>query len=445
LAPEDFGTIALLYFFTGIANVFVEVGFSSALIQKQQLTRADESTAFCFNVVAAGLCALVLVIGAPLIGRFYGRPILIPLTYVMAGAVILNGLSTTQKALLSRALEFRTQMKISSAEVLVAGSIAITLAFAGFGVWALAIMTLVSALVGCALYWILSDWRPTLDINRESARGLLGFSGYVVGSALTDVVFGRLHTILIGRSFGVAELGYYSRADGTKQMPVSMLTAILSRVAFSVFSRVASEPDRLRRGVQIALRIMMFVNLPTMIGLAFVADPFVVVVFGEKWRPAVPYLQVLCVAGALWPLHVINLNVLIAQGHADLNFRLDVAKKTAGVALLLGMAPHGPLAIAWVQVIYSLATFFVNAHYTKRYLAYGALQQIRDVLPILAICTAMTCALAATQSFALDLPALLQLLVEVIVGILSFGVLAWCLRNSALRDITLAFRPGLVT
>lgn len=433
IAPEQFGVIALLYLFTGIAGVFIDSGLSSALIQKQSVSRADESTVFWFNIVIGALAALLLAVSAPWVARWFEQPVLVPLTWALALALFIGSLGAIQATLLTRELDFRTQMKIGVVATIVSGGLAIVLAVRGYGVWALAGQQLASAACTTVLLWILHPWRPALVFSMESARSLFGFGGYLLASALLDTSFTRLYTVLIGKLFGVLELGFYNRASSTQQMPAGLLSGILSRVAFPIFSSANADKAKLRRGVQVSVRGMLLINAPVMLGLVAIAQPLVVTLFGVRWSPAAPVLQVLCLSGVLWPLHVINLNVLTAQGHSHLFFRLEVIKKILGIALLFAGAQFGVLGVAWSMVVFSVAAFWINAWYTGRYLGYSALEQVGDIWPVIMVSAAMAVSVHAIEVFWRAAPPVL-LVTQVATGIGFMLIVAPLLRLRALQE-----------
>lgn len=444
LSPEEFGTIALLYLFTGIASAFVDSGFSLALIQQQEVTHIDESTVFWINLVMGALVALGLWAAAPLIANFFALPVLLPLTGLLALNIFLSALGSIHGTLLTKHLNFRVQMKIGAFSTLISGAIAITMAWHDYGVWALAAQTLAATGVTTLLLWCLSPWRPAMVFSRNSVHQLFGFGGYMLASGLLDIIYNRAYTVLIGHFFGVRELGFYNRADNTKQLPVGVLTGILSRVSFPIFSAAAHDKAQLRRGVQLALRGMMLINVPMMLGLAATAEPMVLTLFGVKWLPAVPLVKVLSLGAVLWPLHVININVLIAQGHSHLLFRLEVVKKLLGAALLVAGVFYGVMGIAWSQVIFGILAFTINAHYSERYLDYGVFAQIRDFFAVLTISVfmALVVHLAGTELYLLPVhlvPAL-QLTTLIVLGAFIFIGLAFVFHLTALRNVVSLFQ-----
>ena len=433
LSPEEFGTIALLYLFAGLAGAFVDSGFSAALIQSQDVTHTDESTVFWFNLGTGALMASGLWLLAPWFADFYRMPILIPLTGILALNLFVSALGSVHSTLLTKRLNFKTPMKIGAIATTVSGAAGILMAWKGYGVWALAVQTLVSTILTTLLLWAFNTWRPALAFSLASARRLFGFGGYLLMSSLLDIAYSRIYTLLIGKLYGVRELGFYNRADSTKQMPVGVLTGILSRVALPIFSTASGDKEKLRRGVRHALRGMMLVNVPMMLGVMATAEPLVNALFGGQWLPSVPPLQVLALAGLLWPLHVINLNVLMAQGHSRLFFKLEVVKKLVGTGLLLIGAAYGVMGIAWSQVAFGVLAFGINAHYTRLHLNYSAWQQIQDFLPVVLISVFMALPVYSLGNL-LPWHAALVLLAQVSVGVTLFIVGCALFRIEAYRD-----------
>jgi len=439
LGPSEFGTIALLAIFTGIGTVLLDGGFSAALIQRQDVDRVDESTVFWFNAGIGAVVALVLCALAPAIAAFYHQPVLVPLMLVMALNVFLSALGAIHATLLAKELDFRTIMKVGATANFVSGCVAIWMAFAGYGVWALAIQAIAMTAVSTGLFWTLHRWRPLFVFNRGSVRKLFGFGGYHFASTMMEIVYSRLYTLLLGRFYSVRELGLYNNADNTKQMSCSFFTSILMRVAFPMFSSAADDKAVLRRGVQVAARGMMLLNVPMMIGMAAVARPLVLTLFGANWLPMVPVLRVLCLVGVLWPLQVINLQALMAQGHSGLMFRLEVTKKSIGLVLLGVGACFGMMGIAWSQVLSSSVSFVINARYSRQLLDYSAADQTRDFLPIVGVATLMAGAVHWLD-MRLALQPQLELLVLAGFGACVFALLGWLFRLASMDEMVALLR-----
>ena len=433
LSPEEFGTVALLYFFLGIGGAFVDSGLSSALIQKREVTSTDESTVFWFNLSVGSLVALALWAAAPAIAAFYHLPVLAPLTRVMALNIVLGALGSIHGTLLSKRLDFRTQMKISGLATVCSGTVAVAMAWNGFGVWALVAQTLTATVATTALLWAFSPWRPSWTFSLASARRLFGFGGYLLASQMLYTAYSRVYTLLIGKYFSTRELGFYERANSTQQLPASLLSVVMGRVSLPLFSEAAQDKSRLRRGMQLALRGMMLLNVPAMFGIAATAEPLLLTLFGAQWLPAVPLLRVLCLGGVFWPLHGINLSVLMAQGHSHLYFYLEIVKTALGLLFLAAGSLFGVKGIAWGVGCYGAVGFVINAHYTQRHLGYGALAQLRDFLPIIAASIPMALGVYELGEYWHVAPGI-KLVAQVVTGVTGFLLTGWLVKLAALRD-----------
>ena len=434
LAPEEFGTIALLYLFVGLASAFVDCGLASALIQRQDVTHTDETTVFWFNVVMGGIMALGLFAISPWIASFFNLPILIPLTGLLALNLFIGALGAIQSTLLTKRLDFKMQMKISATATFISGTIAVWMAWRGLGVWTLALQTLIATSITTALLWYLNPWRPSWIFSLVSARRFFMFGGYLLFAGILAIAYNRIYSLLIGKFFGVRDLGFYDRADSTKQLPVSMLTSVLSRVAFPIFSTAATDKNQLQRGVKQTLRGIMLINVPMMLGLMATSEQVIFTLFGDRWMPAVPMMQVLCLGGVLWPLHVINLNVLMAQGYANLYFRLEVVKAILGTSLLVMGSFYGVMGIAWSQVLFGVIAFLINAHFSRIFINYGAASQTMDFLPILLISLAMAGFIYWLGTIVIC-PVPFVLLIQVSVGLSIYLATCWLFRVQAFKEV----------
>lgn len=434
LSPEDFGIIALLYLFTGIASAFVDSGFSSALIQRQDTTHLDESTVFWINLAMAILSACALLAIASSVANFYSLPILEPLTGLMALNVIFSSLGAIHNTLLTKRLDFKTQMKIGVVSSTSSGLCALMMASDGYGVWALAFQAIIATAISTLLLWIYSPWRPMFAFSTDSARKLFGFGGYLMVSTILETIYARIYALIIGKLYSVRDVGIYNRADGTMRLPVEILTSIFSRVLFPIFAAAATDKERLARGLKISVRILMLVTIPMMLGLISLAEPLVLMLLGLKWISITPILQILCLSGMFLPLHVLNLRVLLAQGHSRLFFKLEIVKKLIGISLLLIGSMISVIAIAWSQVAFGFLAFLINAYYSGKHLNYGAREQVLDTLPTLSAAIPMAL-LVNILSDGWGAPPWQKVVVLAILGAALFAGLATAIRLKAIHEL----------
>ena len=437
LSPAEFGLLGMLSLFIALAGSIVDSGFGSALIQRKEITEADKSSVFLFNGAMGTFMALTMFSAAPWIAGFYRESILLPLTRLMALNLFIGSFGVVQVAVLTRNLDFRTPCKAGIVAMIVSGTSAVWMAWRGYGVWSLAAQSLIYTTVSTGLIWAFCPWKPSLRFRIASLRSLFGFGSRMLASGLLNTFFDRIQLAVIGKAFSAAALGFYTRAFSTQQFPVSFLSAVVNRVTFPIFSQLSHNGDSLRLAVRRALVSVMLPTLPMMLGLAVVAKPLVLVLFGEKWLPCVPYLRVLGIAGALWPLHVMNLDVVMAFGRSDLVLRLEIIKKVLIGIGLLATFRISVMAMVWAFLIVSIACVFLNTHYSKLLIGYGVVGQFGDIAPY-AVISVLTSALAWAAGIPFSHLPFLQLLTSVLVGIVTYLAICHILGLESYNDIVTA-------
>lgn len=434
LLPEQFGLIAMLSIFMAVGQSFIESGFGQALVQKQDATKVDESSIFFFNILVSILVVALLYIAAPWISTFYGAPILVLLTRVLSLNLVISAFGVVQLALLMKRVDFRTQMKISMIAAFLSGSIGISMAYTGFGVWSLVTQSIGATLFRTFLLWIYTMWRPAWALSMTSLRSMLPFGSKLLFYGLLHVIFENLYLVVIGKMYSANELGFYSKSMSLQQLPVAHLTSTVNRVTFPVFSSVQEEKPRLKRGVSKVLCTAALVNFPVMIGLGVVAHPMVVVLLTDKWLPCVPYLQLLCVAGLLYPLQSINLNVLLAQGRSDLLLRLEILARILQVIAIAVTFRWGVVALILGQIASTTVIFSLSTVYTGRLLDYPLLEQIRDITPALISAIAMGVSVWGIGVIQFPNP-FSQLAMQVVVGVFLYISICRLAKVSSFTEI----------
>ncbi len=429
LLPEQFGLIAMLAIFMAIGQMFIESGFGQALIQKKDTTHIDECSVFYLNILVGFLAASLLCIIAPWIAGFYNQPLLTPLTRALSLNLVISSFGLVQITLLTRRVDFKTQMKVSMIATILSGTIGVTMALKGFGVWSLVAQSLSSNLVRTILLWFFNTWRPSLVFSPGALREMFGFSSRLLAIGFLDTIFQNIYLIVIGKFFSASDLGFYAYAKRLQHLPLQNMSSIIGRVTFPIFSSIQDDKARLKRGMRKQLATISLINFPMMIGLAVVAKPLVMGLLGEKWAPSIPYLQLLCVVGLLYPLHAINLNMLKAQGRSDLFLRLAVISHTLQIVALVITLPWGIEGILWGCIVLSFTGYGINTWYTARMIHYSLREQIQDILPYLLVAGAMGSIVCALQY--LTIPWIELLLLQVAVGLAVYLLLCILFRPSA--------------
>lgn len=420
LGPIAFGLVGMLAVFIAIANVFVDSGFTSALIRKTDRTESDLVTAFYYNIIMAVLCYLALYVSAPFVADFYKQAELQTLLRVLGLAVLINAFTLIPRVKLNVVMDFKTQAKISILSVLISGPTAIILAINGYGVWALVAQTLLNASCAALLFNLFSPWLPRGCITKNSFSYLFGYGSKLLLSGLLDVTYNNLYQIIIGKKFSPTVVGQFSQANQLASVPTATLTGIIQRVTFPLFSQLQGEPERMANAYRQTLKLSALVIFPLIVGLGLIAKPLLTSLLGEQWQGAAALLTVLCLGYMLYPIHSINLNLLQVTGRSDLFLKLEVIKKVIGVIVLLISIPYGVLAMCIGFTITSYLALLLNSYYTAKLIHLSQWQQCKDILPIW-----LTVVVAAALGYGAGLyfpQAWLQIGVNLSVALLVYGL-----------------------
>ena len=435
LTPADYGLVGMLTVFIAISQSLVDSGFSQALIRKQDRSEVDNSTVFYFNFGVGALLYLILFFCAPLIARFYNEPILIPLTRLIGLSVVINSFVVVQRALLTIKIDFKTQAKASLSAAVVAGIVGITMAYRGFGVWAIVSYQLTNLSVNVGLLWIFSKWRPIRAFSAASFKELFSFGSKLAISGIINTLYVNVYLIVIGKVFKASDLGYYTRAQQFSDFPSSNLTGILQRVTFPVLCTMQDDDERLRSVYRRFLRLSGFLIFPLMVGLAAVAHPLIILVLKEKWEFSAVLLQILCFSMMWYPIHAINLNLLQVKGRSDLFLKLEILKKCIGVAILCVTIPMGLKVMCWGMVASSLIALVINTHYTGLLINVGFLRQIRDLMPSLLYSMSMGAVVWLTCTNISD--DLISVICGIGVGVFFYFAIARLTHSADLKELVL--------
>lgn len=382
LSPNDYGVFSLLYLFTGVASCFTDCGFSAALIQSSEITETDKSTVFWLNFIM-GICVSVLLcISSPYIASFFNESKLVGLTIGLSINTVVAASTTVQQSLFVRDLNFKPLVQANVSGCVGGGAVGIFLAFNNFGVWSILGQTLSASILTAGFTWTASTWRPQFVFESASLAKFFRYGGFLFASSLIDTIYTRLYTVLIGKLFGPYTLGIYTRADQVQQLPSAAISGIISKVSFPLFSSFQSQPEKLESSFRQSILFVMYFNIPAMLGLFSTAERVMPILFGKEWTDSVAILQILAMAGLLYPLHIINLSALRAVGRSDLFFRLEIIKKVLGTSLLLICVGWGIMGVATSTVLISVLGFFLNSYYSKSILNFGAFKQIYACMPI---------------------------------------------------------------
>lgn len=373
------GMIAIIM---AVGQVFIDSGFTSALIRKLDRKEEDYSTTFIFNFLSSITCYAVIYILSVRIAGFYNQPELVSIIKVTGLTLVLNSFIVVQKAKLTIEMNFKTLAKCSLLSMLISASISITMAFNGFGVWSLVAQSLASSIFNVIFIWIVHPVRLTLRFSYDSFFDLFGFGYKLLVSSLIDTIFKNIYQLVIGKNFTPVDVGYFTQANQLSGTPCTTITTVVQRVTYPMMAKIQNDDVELSQSYQNTLQLTALLTFPLMFGLCFLAHPFVYVVLGSKWVPSAELISILSLAFLLYPIHAINLNVLQVKGRSDLFLKLEIIKKTILSIILMFTIPIGVEAICVGIVAQSYLALIINTYYTSKLTSLSQYTQITCLLPI---------------------------------------------------------------
>ncbi|CDN32789.1 Lipopolysaccharide biosynthesis protein WzxC [Mucinivorans hirudinis] len=438
LLPEDYGLVGMLTIFLAVSQLLIDSGFSQALVQRHNPTQTDYSTAFFFNIFVGVGCYLLLFFAAPFIADFYEAPSLILLLRVMSISLVTNSLTVVQRAKLLVNIDFRRLALINVCSVTMGSTSALVAAYNGWGVWALAVQAVVTGVVTMVMYWVTGGWMPSIVFSKDSFRTLFKFGSKLLAAGFLATVVNNLYNLIIGKLYHKQELGYYQNGRQLSENISSTINDIINSVTFPLLSAIKEDRGRLIDVYSRMLAMTAFIIFPVMTLAMLLAEPFVISVLTEKWLPAVPIIQWLCMARMFTPISSLNMNILNAVGRSDLFMKVDLLKLPL---TLVAMAITLPISIDAVVIgnfIVTFVCYFINAYLPGKMFGFGIVAQTKIFAKTILSTLIMAVTLILVCSFVDN--NIVKLVVGIVVGLLSFVGAAWVLKIAELREVLLIIK-----
>lgn len=417
LDPAHYGVLSIMIIFTTLANVFIQNGFNSALIQNKDVTEEDYSSVLW---VSLGICTVVygaIFLGAPLVGAFYEMPdIVLPLR-VLALMLFPGALNSVQLAKVSREMDFKKVFYSNMGGVLISGVAGIVIALMGGGLWALVAQNMLNIFAACVVMFFTVRLQIRFVCNWQRVKVLFSYGWKLLASSLLDTLYQDLRSLVIGKKYNSDTLGFYNRGKQFPQFIINAVASTTQSVLLPAMSRQQDEREDLKILTRNSIMISSYIVLPVMAGLAGVATPLISLLLTEKWLPCVPYMQIYCFTLAFYPVHMCNLQAINAMGRSDIYLRLEIIKKGIGIAALViaVFCFDSPIAIAMTGAFTTFISCFINAYPNKKLIGYSYFEQMRDILPSFAAAVVMLLAVLAVEL--LGLGVLVTLVVQIVVGV----------------------------
>jgi len=385
LFPSDYGMIGMITIFLAISQSFIEGGFVNALIQKQDRTENDFSTAFYFNIFVSLLFYLIFFLIAPLVSQFYNVPKLTNIMRVITISIIFNSLSIVPRSKLAIKLDFKKQAKATTAAITISGLLSIYLAKIGLGVWTLVVQTITLAFLNSLFLFILVKWKPRLLFSLKNFKDLFGFGSKLLIANLIDRLFRNIYYLVIGKFYTTDQLGNFTRAEQFSQIPVTNIAGVINSVTFPGMCELQDNTLMLKKNYIRNIKFAAFISFPVLLFLAFFAKPIILFTLTEKWIDVAPLLTLLAIAGLIYPINFLNMNLLLAKKRSDLYLKLVFITKTVTIVVLFITVKLGIPAIIYGQIAVAVISLFINFYYTNKMIDYGIGKQLMDIIPLLVL------------------------------------------------------------
>ncbi len=443
LDPDDYGKMAALVIFSNIASVLQESGFTAALANKREPTHEEYNAVFWFNIIVGIVLYVILFFAAPLIADFYNEPVLCPLGRLAFLGFVFSCFGTAQRAYLFGHLMVKQTSIMQMASITISGIVAVCLAYAGLAYWGLAIQNLVY--VGCvtAFAWYFSPWRPSLPkdpppaliATLRPAWQMFGFSSKLLVNSLAFQFNSNAFGVLLNRFYPGGHIaGIYSNARKWDDMGIATIGGMIQGVAQPVLREAAGGESFIVPTFRKLLRFTCFVSFPCLLGLALIAEDFIVLLAGEKWHESALLLSMLCIYGAFSPVVTLYSNLVISRGRSTINMvigLLNCAFVWGGIIVLHALG-YNLTEMVIFYVVLNIGWLLVWQTCARRLIGLSWWHAFKDIIPFFVFAFAvMAVAYFATQSLPISW---LRMFLRILIAVVLYVGSLWIARAKILRE-----------
>lgn len=442
LQPSDYGTIALLSVFISIAQVIIDSGFSTALIQNQERNEVDYCTAFYCNIGISVFLYLLLYFGAPLLATLYNQEILTSVLRIYGITIIISSLAIVQKTRFIILYKFRIIAIISTLAIFISGIISIALAYNGLGVWSLVTYYLLTSIITTFGYWICSKWIPKASFSIQAFKKIFGFGSKILSANIINAVFSNLYTLVIGRIFSAVQLGYFNRSQSIANIIPSNFSNIMSQASYPVFCELQGDKNRLRDVFLKYVKLSFYICAPIMTLLIGIATPLVHLVLTDKWSNCIIFIQIMSFGYMFDPIMRLNANVMNVTGKSSYNLYSEVLKKLSLVIILLCTVSHGITALVGGLCAYSFADLLIGSMFVNKVINVSIIDEAKHIVPTMLCCIFMYCCIHYSLKITDNL--YLQILIGIAVGGTSYFLASLLLAKREISCVLNILKSGFL-
>jgi O-antigen/teichoic acid export membrane protein len=435
LSPEDFGLIALISIFILLGSSIVDSGMGNSIIRDKEANIVDYSSVFYGNLVISIGIYILLFFQAPFIAAYFDKSILTSLVRWYAVSFILSALFNIQQSVLMKNMNFKKITLYNLPAIILGSLLGLGLAYYGYGVWSLIFKNLSTTFIKVIIYWVNSDWIPERKISFSKLKKHFLFGYKLMLSSLLDTSMKEVYSFLIGKKFSIDTLGFFRQAKSLRNYPVNLFTTVLSKVTYPMLSKIQDDKEKTAKAYSSIIKNIFFLICPAMFCLIVVAKPLFVLLFTEKWLPAVPYFQILAISGMLIPIHSFNINILKVYARTDLFLKLEIIKVVLTLVSITFGLLYGIYGLLITIVVTSFLALFINTYYSGKLINYSTLDQLKDMIPILLMATIAIVISYFFNLQVLRIPYVLQIVTVSFVFISSYILLSFMLNKKALFEV----------
>lgn len=381
LSPSDFGVMELLVVVTSISTVLVDSGFSQSLIRDKGATDIDKSTVFFVNLSVSTTLYLVLFFCAPLLASFFRMPEFSAYSRVAFLCIIFDSLSVIQNINYTKDLNFRPIAISILSAIFVAGILTITLSLLGFGTWSLVIFIIANSFLKSFFLWIQSRWRPIFCFSRTALKKYWKFGSFILVQSLIDKIAMDVESLLIGRAYTKAQLGFFSQSRKINSYFGQALTSVVVKVSYPLLVKIGDTDEQLKYGYRKIVRYTTFVTSPIMMFIFFFPYDTMVALFGEKWVEGGTFLRLWSCIGLIQPIQAVCNNIFLVKGKSRTLFHISAFKNILKITIVITLISFSIYYMLVGIVSVALISALVVFYYSGKLINYNLSAIVRDVFP----------------------------------------------------------------
>lgn len=428
LMPDDYGIVAIVNVFIVIAEIFVTSGLGTSLIQKKNADDNDFSTIFWCNIALSILLYIIVFFASPVIASFYDIPLLTPVLRVFSIRLPISAINSIQNAYVSKKMDFKKFFFATLIGTIISGVVGITMAYMGFGVWALIAQYLTNSTIDTLVLFIVIKWRPHFYFDFEKAKPLVCYGWKILATDLIGTVFNQINSFIIGKKYTSADLAYYTQGKKIPDLVNNNVGGTLNAVLFPAMSLTDNKEEiiQIRRK---SLKMLEYVLFPLMFGMIAVADKMIIVLLTEKWIFAIPYVRITCLDVIIGVLGTTLTQEIKAIGRSDITLKMELIKKPIFVIIVIIAMRFGVMAIAWTLVINEIIAFCLNVYPVKKYIGFDFKMHLSDALSPLIMSGMMTAVVCLIGKLITN--NIVCLIVQALVGGIIYIGLSYITKNES--------------